>query len=68
VRSTFVNRDTLDQLLLQRFRGKVRCGLAAEFFHGTVNFPIDWNFALRRSSRATLNKMNLRVIMARCKH
>jgi hypothetical protein len=31
VRSTFVNRDTLNQLLLQRFRGKVRWGLAAEF-------------------------------------
>jgi hypothetical protein len=30
VRSTFVNRDALDQRLLQRFGGKVRWGLAAE--------------------------------------
>jgi hypothetical protein len=31
VRLTFANTDTLDQLLLRRFGGKVRRGLTAEF-------------------------------------
>jgi hypothetical protein len=34
VRSTFVNRDALDQLLLERFGGKAGRGLAVELSRG----------------------------------
>lgn len=45
VRLTFANVDTLDQLLLRRFGGKVRRGLTAELSR-RHDFPIEWNFAL----------------------
>ena len=45
VRLTFANTDTLDQLILRRFGGKVRRGLTAELSR-RHDFPIEWNFAL----------------------
>ena len=41
---TFANTDTLDQLLLRRFGGKVGRGLTAEL-SGRHDFLIEWSFA-----------------------
>ena len=57
VRLTFANTDTLCQLLLQRFGGKVGRGLAAELSR-RHDFLIEWSFALPRSSRVTVGKRN----------
>jgi hypothetical protein len=54
---TFANTDTLDQLLLRRFGGKVGRGLTAEL-SGRHDFLIEWSFALPRSSRVTGGKRN----------
>ena len=43
--TTFANTDTLDQLLLRRFGGKVRRDFTAELSR-RHDFPIEWNFAL----------------------
>jgi hypothetical protein len=51
------NARALDRLLLRRFAGKVGWGLAGELSR-RHDFLIEWNFALPRSSRATVGKMN----------
>jgi hypothetical protein len=53
---TFVSRDALDQLLLERFGGKVGRGLAVELLSGQ-QFPDVRNLYLRWSSRSILKKM-----------
>ena len=60
----------LDQVLLERYRGKVSRGLAVELSR-RHDFPNVRNFYLPRPSRATVGRMNTRTkqgIMAKCKH
>ena len=57
---TFTNRDVLDQLLLQSFGAKVG-GASPPSCHASMTIPLERNFVLHRSSRATLStvgKMN----------
>jgi hypothetical protein len=69
VRLTFANTDTLDQILLRRFGGKVERGLAAELSR-CHDFSNRVGFCAAPAPRATVGKMNpsiQRGIMAKRK-